>query len=672
MQPVQRAEELRRLIRHHDQKYYVEASPEISDLEYDRLLSELKTIEQQHPDLVTADSPTQRIGDAPVTELVQVRHQVPMLSIDNTYNIDELKAFLTRAQKNLGVSETAWVMELKVDGVAAAVVYENGLLKRAVTRGNGEVGDDITHNIRTIPDVPLRLSGSPPPLLEVRGEVYMNNSELVKLNLQRVEAGEAPFANTRNVTAGTIRLQDPRICADRHLRFFCHGVGYCEGMHSETHIEFLKQLNGFGLRSTPKVRLFDSIEHIVAAVEELEQELHELDFEVDGLVFKLNRFDLRDKLGTTSKSPRWVAAYKFEKYEAVTKLNEIRVQVGKTGTITPVAELEPVQLAGTVVARASLHNAEEIERKDIRVGDWVVVEKAGKIIPHIVRVEQHRREADLPRYEFPTHCPQCNSELVKDEAGVYIRCRNEICPAKLRQKLRYYASRDCMEIDGLGEKIIDQLVEANLVNNYGDLYRLTETDLLKLEGFGKRKAEKLLEGIEQSKTRGPARLMAGIAIRHVGSRVSGILAKKYGSLLKLSAATVAELADIDEIGPTIAQSIFDFFNSEYGRQTLDDLAKVGVRLEDEPQNASEVTAPVGAGLFDGKTLVVTGTLTHYKRDEIERLIESLGGRATSSVSSSTHYLVAGEKAGSKLAKAQSLGVPVLSEEEFRKMIEAGS
>ena len=405
MQPAQRAEELRQLIRHHDQKYYVEASPEITDLEYDRLLSELKQIESDHPELVSADSPTQRIGDVPVTELVQVRHQVPMLSIDNTYNIDELTAFLNRAQKNLGVSETAWVMELKVDGVAAAVVYENGLLKRAVTRGNGEVGDDITHNIRTIPDVPLRLSGNPPPLLEVRGEVYMNNTELVKLNLERVAAGEAPFANTRNVTAGTIRLQDPRICADRHLRFFCHGVGYCEGMHSETHVDFLKQLNGFGLRSTPKVRLFDSIDHVVAAIEELEQELHELDFEVDGLVFKLNRFDLRQKLGTTSKSPRWVAAYKFEKYEAVTKLNEIRVQVGKTGTITPVAELEPVQLAGTTVARASLHNAEEIERKDIRVGDWVVVEKAGKIIPHIVRVEQHRREGDLPRLRVPYALP---------------------------------------------------------------------------------------------------------------------------------------------------------------------------------------------------------------------------------------------------------------------------
>ncbi len=302
MQPAERAEQLRNEIRFHDQKYYVEASPVISDLDYDRLLNELKQIEHDHPELVTADSPTQRIGDQPVTQLVQVRHQVPMLSIDNTYNIDELKAFLTRAQKNLGVSSAAWVMELKVDGVAAAVVYENGLLKRAVTRGNGEVGDDITHNIRTIPDVPLRLSGDPPPLLEVRGEVYMNNSELVKLNLARAAEGEAPFANTRNVTAGTIRLQDPRICADRHLRFFCHGVGYCEGMHSETHIEFLKQLNGFGLRSTPKVRRFESADDVVAAVEELEQELHELDFEVDGLVFKLDRFDLREKLGRTSKS----------------------------------------------------------------------------------------------------------------------------------------------------------------------------------------------------------------------------------------------------------------------------------------------------------------------------------------------------------------------------------
>ncbi len=668
MDAATRIAELRDLIRFHDQKYYVEAEPIISDLEYDRLLSELKQLEQANPESITADSPTQRIGDQPVSVLKQVRHQVPMLSIDNTYNIDELKAFLTRAQKNLGQDKAAWIMELKVDGVAAAVVYENGMLVRAVTRGNGEVGDDVTHNIRTIPDVPLRLSGNPPPLLEVRGEVYMTNKELVKINIQRVARGEAPFANTRNVTAGTIRLQDPRLCAERHLKFFCHGVGYCEGMSAATHMDFIKQLNAFGLPSTPKMRLFESSDDVVAAVEELEQELHELDFEVDGLVFKLNRFDYREQLGRTSKSPRWVVAYKFEKYEAITRLNEIRVQVGKTGTITPVAELEPVQLAGTVVARASLHNAEEIQRKDIRVGDWVVVEKAGKIIPHVVRVEQHRRESELPVYQFPTHCPECQSLLVKDEAGVYIRCRNETCPAKLRQKLRYFASRDAMEIDGLGERVIDQLVENHLVSSYGDLYRLTMDQLLTLEGFGKRKAEKLLDGIQQSKDRGLARLLAGISIRHVGSRVASVLAKHFGSVERLSGATVDELSEINEIGSTIAQSIVDFFTSEYGRQTMADLAQIGVKLEDE-KPAEPVGATQATDLaLAGKTFVVTGTLLRYKRDEIERLIETLGGRATSSVSASTNYLVAGEKAGSKLTKAQQLGITILSEDDFDKLI----
>lgn len=669
--PAVRIAQLRQEIRLHDHQYYVEAAPTITDLEYDRLLNELRELEGLYPELIVPDSPTQRIGDKPVTQLVQVRHEIPMLSIENTYNIHELKAFMARAQKNLGVEKAAWVMELKVDGVAAAVVYENGLLVRAVTRGNGEVGDDVTHNIRTIPDVPLRLSGNPPPLLEVRGEVYMTNSELVRINLIRAAKNEPAFANTRNVTAGTIRLQDPRQCAERHLRFFCHGVGHCEGMHSETHIEFLKLLNSFGLPSTPKVRLFDSAEDVVAAIEQLEEELHELDFEVDGLVFKLNRFDLRDRLGTTSKSPRWVAAYKFEKYEAVTRLNEIRVQVGKTGTITPVAELQPVPLAGTTVSRASLHNAEEIERKDIRVGDWVVVEKAGKIIPHIVRVEKHRRENELPPYQFPTCCPECQSPLIKDEEGVYIRCHNELCPAKLRQRLRYFASRDAMEIDGLGEKIIDQLVESGLVKSYGDLYRLTQDQLLKLEGFGKRKAEKLLEGIAESKSRGLERLLAGISIRHVGSRVASVLAKQFVSIDRLVSATVDELSSVHEIGGTIAQSIFDFFHSQFGQQTIEDLAKIGVRLEDNPPKV-EMSAAGERPKLSGKSFVVTGTLVRYKRDEIERLIEEMGGRATSSVSASTHYLIAGEKAGSKLQKAKELGVTILTEDDFQTMIETGS
>ena len=661
----EQAQELRNLIRYHDRKYYVEAAPEISDLEYDRLLQQLTQLELAHPEIVTDDSPTRRIGDEIVGDLVQVRHRVPMLSIDNTYNVVELSSFFARAQKNLGSSAIQWVMELKVDGVAAAIIYENGRLVRAVTRGNGEVGDDITHNIRTIHGVPLKLIGNPPSLLEVRGEVYMTNSDLVQLNVRRAAEGQAAFANTRNVTAGTIRLQDPKLCAERKLRFFCHGVGYCDGVRATNHIDFLNELKSYGLPVTPNVRLFQSAQEVESAIDELNASLHELDFEVDGLVFKINDFEQREQLGTTSKSPRWVAAYKFEKYEAVTRLNEIRVQIGKTGTITPVAELEPVQLAGTTVARASLHNAEEIERKDIRVGDWVVVEKAGKIIPHIVRVELHRREAGIEPFAFPTHCPQCGQLLTKDEGGVYIRCSNPLCQAKLRQRLRYFASRDAMDIDGLGEKIVDQLVEADLVESFGDLYRLTEEQLLTLDSFGKRKAEKLLAGIEASKQRGLTRVLAAVSIRHVGSRVAMQLAQKFPDIDSLMAASVEDLSSVDEIGSIIAASVHQFLHDDYGQQMIADLRSVGVKLTED---VAAVIAASSEGVFAGKTLVVTGALQKYKRDEIEALIVQHGGRAASSVSKNTDFVVAGEKAGSKLEKAQQLGVPIISEDDFQKMI----
>lgn len=662
-------EQLRDQIRYHDRKYYVEAAPEITDLEYDRLLQQLKQLETEHPELVTADSPTRRIGDEIVGDLVQVRHRVPMLSIDNTYNIAELSSFFARAQKNLGNAAIEWVMELKVDGVAAAVVYEDGLLVRAVTRGNGEVGDDITHNIRTILGVPLRLIGNPPPLLEVRGEVYMTNSDLVQLNVRRAAEGQPAFANTRNVTAGTIRLQDPKLCAERKLRFFCHGVGYCDGIKATNHIDFLRELQSYGLPITPNVRLFESAKAVEAAIDELNESLHQLDFEVDGLVFKINDFEQREQLGTTSKSPRWVAAYKFEKYEAVTRLNEIRVQIGKTGTITPVAELEPVQLAGTTVSRASLHNAEEIERKDIRVGDWVVVEKAGKIIPHVVRVELHRREEHVVPFVFPTHCPQCSEPLTKDEGGVYIRCSNPSCQAKLRQRLRYFASRDAMDIDGLGEKIVDLLVDADFVDGFGDLYRLTEEQLLTLESFGKRKAEKLLAGIEASKSRGLTRVLAAISIRHVGSRVAMLLAKKFPTIDSLMAASVEDLSSVDEIGEIIAESVYQFLHDDYGQKVIEDLKHVGVKLtEDVAADAADQPA----GVLAGKTLVVTGTLVKFKRDEIESIIERHGGRAASSVSKNTDYVVAGEKAGSKLEKAQQLGVHVLTEDEFEELLSSAN
>jgi len=664
--PAQRIGELSELIRYHDRKYYVEATPEITDLDYDRLMNELKQLEADHPECVRDDSPTQRIGDEIVGDLQPVRHRVPMLSIENTYSLDELANFLNRVQKNLGAEPVEWVLELKVDGVAAAVVYEHGRLVRAVTRGNGEVGDDITHNIRTIADIPLVLADNPPPLLEVRGEVYMNNSDLAQLNLRRTAEGLPLYANTRNVTAGTVRLLDPKIAASRRLRFFCHGVGYCDGIRATNHFDFLNELRDWGLPATPHVRLFRSATEVLEQIDAVQESLHELDFEVDGLVLKVNRFAQRDELGSNSKSPRWVVAYKIEKYEAITRLNEIRVQVGKTGAITPVAELEPVQLAGTTVARASLHNAEEIERKDVRVGDWVVVEKAGKIIPHIVRVELHRREGELAPFAFPTMCPECQAELIKDAGGVTIRCPNLLCPAKLRQRLRFFAGRSAMDIDGLGEKIVDQLVDVGLVQDYADLYRLREEQLLTLESFGKRKAEKLLQGIEASKERGLARVLSAIAIRHVGTSVSNLIARNFPSIDVLRQASVEDIAAIDEIGTVIAESVYGFVHSEAGEAIFNGLREVGVVLE-TPQEARAPT--LGTGIFSDRTLVVTGTLTRYTRDEIQELIARLGGRASSSISKSTDYLVAGEKAGSKLEKAIKLGVKVLSEDEFEKLVE---
>jgi DNA ligase (NAD+) len=657
--------ELRRLIQHHDRKYYVEASPEISDLEYDRLMGELRQLEDAHPELITPDSPTRRVGDQPVEHLQQVVHRRPMLSIDNTYSVEELRAWAARAQKLLVGEPIEWVVELKVDGVAVSLVYENGVLERGVTRGNGQVGDDVTHNVRTIPDIPLRLSGERvPPVLEVRGEVYMANSDLVALNERQRSKGLAPFANTRNVAAGSIRMLDPRICAERRLRMFCHGVGHCVGLRAATHSEFLAEIREYGLPATPLVESFDNLDAAVEHCDRVVERLHEFDFEVDGLVVKVNRFDQRDRLGSTSKSPRWLAAYKFEKYEATTRLNRIEVQVGKTGTITPVAELEPVEIAGTIVSRASLHNADELERKDIRVGDLVVVEKAGKIIPHVVRVEKHERRGDPPPYRFPTRCPKCDAELVRDEGGVYIRCHNPSCPAQLKERLRYFASRNAMDIEGLGEKLVDQLVDAGLVTSYGDLYALRLDDLVGLERMGEKSAGNLLAGIDNSKQRGLARLLNALSIRHVGHRVATILAEHFGSMQALQNATLEQISSVHEIGEVIARSVLTFVQSEYGRRTIDELAGAGVNME-SPRKAQRS----GAGVLAGMTLVVTGTLSRYTRDEIHRLIEQHGGRAASSVSRKTSYVIAGDEAGSKLDKARALGVRILSERQFEALLQ---
>ena len=661
----QQIEQLREEIREHDRLYYVEARPTISDLEYDRKLDELKQLEAEHPELVTPDSPTQRVGGAPVDHLESVAHSVPMLSIDNTYSREELLKYGKRIADLLPDEQIAWVVELKIDGVAVSVTYERGELARALTRGDGTTGDDITHNVRTVQDVPLRLVGDDiPEVLEVRGEIYMNNADLVRLNQQRAEQGLEAYANTRNVTAGSIRLLDSRICAERRLRMFCHGIGAAEGLAATNHMQFLNDLRQWGIPATPFVERFPSFEQAVDHADALVERLHELDFEVDGIVLKVDDFQLREQLGSTSKSPRWIVAYKFEKYEAITKLNEIRVQVGKTGAITPVAELEPVELAGTTVSRASLHNAEEIVRKDVRVGDTVVVEKAGKIIPHIVRVELAERPKGAEPFQFPVNCPECETLLVKDEGGVYIRCPNLECPAQLKERLRYFASRSAMDIEGLGDKLVDQLVNANLVHNFADLYSLTDEQLLELERMGKKSAANLLEAIEASKSQGLARVLNALSIRHVGARVAAILAKEFGSMERLKAASAAELSDVDEVGEIIAESVYDFLHSSYGEDCVNGLTNAEVVLEDSSAADSEPRSQV----FEGKTFVVTGKLSLNTREEVQTLIEQNGGRAASSVSKKTDFLVAGEKAGSKLDKAQQLGIPVLSEEDFHKLL----
>jgi DNA ligase (NAD+) len=660
--------ELREQIRKHDNLYYVQAEPEISDLQYDRLLSELTDWEVRFPSLITPDSPTQKIGDRPVEGLAQVAHRIPMLSIENTYTEGELREFFQRVEKNLPGEPIEWVVELKVDGVAASIRYENGQLVAAITRGNGEVGDDVTHNARTIRGLPLQLQGKGiPKTLEVRGEVYMTNTDLVALNQQRAGIGEAEFKNPRNVTAGSIRLLDPKICAKRKLRFLCHGMGFCDGLQVRTHMEFLQKVGQLGVPSTPLVQCFQSTQEVVEHCNHLVENLHELDFEVDGLVIKVNSLEQRESLGSTSKSPRWVIAYKIEKYEAVTRLLAIKTQVGKTGTITPVAELEPVQLAGTTVSRASLHNFDEIRRKDVRVDDWVVVEKAGKIIPHIVRVEKHRRDRDLPEFAFPEQCPECSERLVRDQAGVYIRCVSNQCPAQWRQRLRYFATRDCMDIEGLGDKLVNQLVDAQLVNSYADLYGLTLEQLMTLERMGKKSAENLLQGIQVSKQRGLSRVLNAITIRHVGQRVAMVLARRFGSAASLTSAGLEELSNTEEIGPIIAKSVYEFCRSDEGKQVFEQLAHAGVSLE-----TSEEDSVDRSGVFANKTLVVTGTLEHYSRDEIERVIEKLGGKASGSISKKTDYLVAGQAAGSKLQKAEQLGVKILTEAEFRELAESKS
>lgn len=661
--PRQRAADLRRQIDHHNQLYYVEARPEISDRDFDRLLEELKSIEAAHPELVTPDSPTQRVGGAPVDGFATVRHREPMLSIENTYNADELREFDRRVRKALGNEPVTYVVELKIDGVAVSLGYEDGVLKVGATRGDGERGDDVTHNLKTIRDIPLRArTDDPPPWIDVRGEVYMTREELVRLNRDRAARDLEPFANPRNSAAGALKLLDPRQCMERHLRLFAYALEVPESHRCKTHLDCLDRLRAYGFPVNSSVAAFDDISKVIDYCASWADRRNDLPYETDGMVIKVNDLAQRRRLGATSKAPRWVVAYKFAAEQALTKLTKIEVQVGKTGTLTPVAYLEPVRLAGTTVTRASLHNADEIARKDICVGDMVVVEKAGEIIPYVVRSEPGARTGAETVFHFPTHCPECGAPVERDEGGVYLRCTGPSCPAQLRERVLFFAHRAAMDIPGLGDALVDQLVANGLVRSLPDVYRLTLEQLVDLERMGKKSAQNLLEGIAASKERGLARVLTGLGIRHVGEHVADLLAEEFGSIDDLMAASEDRLSRVAGVGPVIAKSVYDFFQSTAGRKIVEDLCSQGVKLTEERK-----AKPAGADL-SGKTFVVTGTLSHYSRDEIESLIKSLGGRATGSVSKKTSYVVAGENAGSKLDKARELGVAVLTEAEFDKLI----
>jgi DNA ligase (NAD+) len=696
--PAKEVERLRREIDRHNRLYYIDAAPVISDLEFDKLLKRLEQLEREHPELDSPDSPTHKVGGAPIAGFTTVQHRVPMLSIDNEYDEAGVREFDQRVRKALGVDSVDYTVEYKIDGVAVAIVYEQGRLVQAVTRGDGRQGDDVTHNVKPMRSVPDRLlvderahkderaiadALAAAERIEIRGEIYIANHDFAELRSQQQARGETPFANPRNAAAGALKLLDPVESGRRKLRFFAHGIGDRAGIEFETHLQFLGALRACGVPTTPKVERRSGIDATLEWCGQLMEGLHDLDFEVDGLVIKVDQLALRESLGTTSKSPRWIVAYKWEKYEAVTQVLSIDVQVGKTGTLTPVANLAPVEIAGTTVSRSSLHNRDELERLGVKIGDWVVVEKAGKVIPHVVRVELERRTGDEQEFHFPKKCPECGGDVAKDEGGVYVRCQNPDCPAQLRETLRFFASRQAMDIAGMGEKLVEQLTAAGLLGSLSDIYRLKDKRdrLLELERLGEKSVDKLLEGIEASRSRPLWRLLTALNIRHVGVSTARALEEEFGSLDSIASQSLETLEETPDVGGVIAKTIFDFFHSDAGERIVRELKELGVNLgtdvPDEIRQARRAAAadaarasaePTADKPLAGKSIVVTGTLAKYKRDEIENMIRDLGGKASGSVSKKTALVIAGEEAGSKLEKAKALGIEVLSEDEFLNWI----
>ncbi|HEY9870053.1 MAG TPA: NAD-dependent DNA ligase LigA [Candidatus Obscuribacterales bacterium] len=670
----ERIDELRREVEHHNFCYYVLDRPEISDAEYDELFRELARLEEAFPDLVTPDSPTQKVGAAPSTDFKPVKHRTPLMSLSNAMSFDELERWEERLLRTLdwaSAEKLSYVCELKIDGLSIALTYEKGRFVQGATRGNGEVGEDVTHNLRTIPNLPQQLKplehGKVPELLEVRGEVYMPVSSFQSLNAELAEAGKPTFANPRNAASGSVRQKDPRVTAHRKLSLWAY-FAYCDPPLAATHWQTLERMAELGFPVDPHRRLAKKLDDVKEFCNYWGPRRFDLDYQTDGVVVKVDDRSLWDGLGATAHSPRWAIAFKYPPEEAETRVEDVLFDVGRTGAVTPVARLTPVKLAGTTVKRASLHNAEQIKRLDVRIGDTVVVRKAGEIIPEVLCVKLEKRRPGSQPLEYPKQCPYCSTPLERFGTEVALRCPNTYgCPAQGRRRLEHWVGRDAMDIDGMGEALIKQLLDAGLVKDPADIYSLSEEKLLRLERMGKKSAQNVLSAIESSRSRPLANLIFALGIRHVGASAAELLADRFGSLDALAAASAEELEQVEGIGPTIAEQVVEFFNHPENQALIKRLKKAGITMAEQRQAAPSLPQTLA-----GKTFVLTGTLASMERSEAEKLIKARGGKAASSVSKKTDYVIVGANPGSKLARAQELGIKIVDEGEFLRLIEAQS
>jgi DNA ligase (NAD+) len=658
----ERIDALKQELEQYNYEYHTLDDPSVSDYEYDKKMSELIELEEEFPDLQTPDSPSQRVGGAPLEAFEKVQHIIPMLSLGNAFDDQELRDFDRRVRNGTN-EDVNYVCELKIDGLAVSLRYEEGLFVRGATRGDGTTGEDITKNLRTIKNIPLRLKS--PETLEVRGEAYMPKRSFMALNEAREANEDEPFANPRNAAAGSLRQLDPKIAAKRNLDIFLYGVGQWENDPAESHSERLKKLKELGLKTNPEWKKCNDIEEVIDYVHSWVERRPDLDYEIDGIVIKVDRLDQQETLGFTAKSPRWATAYKFPAEEAVTYLRDIELSVGRTGVVTPTAILDPVKVAGTTVQRASLHNEDLIREKDIRIGDTVIIKKAGDIIPEVVRVMEDQREGNEEPFSMPETCPECESKLVRLEEEVALRCINPNCPAQLREGLIHFVSRNAMDIEGLGEKVIAQLFQEKLIHNIADLYKLEREQLLELERMGEKSVQNLLKAIEASKENSLERLLFGLGVRYVGTKAASTLAQEFETMDNLLAADAEKLESIPEIGEKMADSIARYFAKPQVIQLVEELKELGLNMEYKGPRKSD--QPSDSPFMD-KTIVLTGKMENYSRSEAKKIVQELGGNVTGSVSKNTDLLIAGEDAGSKYTKASDLGIEIWDEEQFMKAL----